>query len=266
MFMRAKKRVPASIARKLGHYVYLYVNPLTDEVFYVGKGKNSRVFSHGNGHAKKHVEKVIREIRAVGEEPRIEILTHGLPSEEVAFQVEAAAIDLLGVDNLANAIRGWHGATHGRMPVEEVVAHYVQKRVEVREPSLLIRINKSYRYGMTEAELYDATRSAWRLGTRAERAEYAFAVFQGVVREVYEICGWLDGGATFNNRTGGRPALRRGRWEFVGAVADEKIRKRYVNRYVGHYFKRGQQSPIKYVNVDKKASKVAASHRARRRK
>lgn len=219
-----------------------------------------------NGHAKKHVERVIRAIRAAGEEPRIEILTHGLPSEEVAFQVEAAAIDLLGVENLANAIRGWHGATHGRMPVEEVVAHYVHKQVEVREPSLLIRINRSYRYGMTAAELYDATRSAWRLGPRAERAEYAFAVFQGVVREVYEISGWLEGGMTFNNRTGGRPALRRGRWEFVGTVADETIRRRYVNRYVGHRFRRGQQSPVVYVNVDRQAAIPATSKAASRRR
>jgi hypothetical protein len=263
--MTTRRRVPASIAGKLGHYVYLYVDPRTDQVFYVGKGKNSRVFSHGTGHAKKHVEKVIREIRAAGEEPRIEILTHGLPSEEVAFQVEAAAIDLLGVESLANAIRGWHGATHGRMPVEEVVAHYVHQRVEVKEPSLLIRINRSYRYGMTAAELYDATRSAWRLGPRAERADFAFAVFQGVVREVYEIETWLDGGTTFNNRTGSRPAPRRGRREFVGVVAHERIRKRYVNHYVDHYFSRGQQSPITYANVERKPGRSAVARRARRR-
>ena len=32
-------RIAPAVARKLGFYVYLYVNPLDEQVFYVGKGK-----------------------------------------------------------------------------------------------------------------------------------------------------------------------------------------------------------------------------------
>ncbi|HXH07683.1 MAG TPA: hypothetical protein VNI83_13960 [Vicinamibacterales bacterium] len=35
-------RIPAATARKLGYYVYLYVDPTDRSVFYVGKGKNGR--------------------------------------------------------------------------------------------------------------------------------------------------------------------------------------------------------------------------------
>jgi len=68
--------------------------------------------------------------------------------------------------------------------------------LSVTDPAILIRINRLYRDGMTEDELYDATRSCWKLGSRRNRAKYALAVFEGVVQEVYEIDGWHEGGTT----------------------------------------------------------------------
>jgi hypothetical protein len=137
------------------------------------------------------------------------------------------------------------------MPIEEAVAHYTRRPAKIREPAILIRINKLYRYGMTDAELYDATRSAWKVGPRRrEQAELAFAVFEGVVREVYRIETWLKAGSTFNHRTGGRSGPRPGRWEFVGVIAEADVRRRYVNRYVRDRFAQGAQNPISYVNID----------------
>ena len=45
--MSTKKLTP-SVIEKLGYYVYLYINPLTDSIFYVGKRKGGRVLSHLN--------------------------------------------------------------------------------------------------------------------------------------------------------------------------------------------------------------------------
>ena len=102
------------------------------------------------------------------------------------------------------------------------------------------------------AELYDATRSAWTLGKDRKKARYAFAVFEGVIREVYRIESWLPGGRTFAAQNGGKLRRRPGRSEFVGTLAADEIRRRYVNRYVGDEFVPGSQNPVKYVNIKKR--------------
>lgn len=242
-------RIPPAIGRRLGFYVYLYVNPIDKTVFYVGKGRGGRALAHLDADAKKAITKIIRKIRRSGSEPQIEILAHKLPNPEAALRVEASAIDLLGLKNLANRIHG-HGVKFGRMPLNEVVAHYTHRKANVREPAVLIRINQLYRYGMTDVELYDSTRGVWRIGPKRDRAKYALAVFEGIVREVYRIAGWFPAGSTFNVRRDGRGLRSPERWEFVGTIAEESVRHRYVNRYVGHLFDQGAQNPISYVNCD----------------
>jgi len=256
-------RIAPAVARRLGYYVYLYVNPMDDSVFYVGKGKNGRALAHLRADEKKAIARVIRELRASGAEPRIEILAHGLGTPNAALKLEAAAIDLLGLGNLANAVRG-HGTKYGRMALQEVVAHYTRRRASIREPAILIRINKLYRYGMTQADLYDATRSAWHVGERREDAKYAFSVFEGVVREVYRITHWLPAGSTFNSRFDGRGLRDPDRREFVGTIAEDDVRRRYINRYVGHLFSQGAQNPIAYVNLAKASPNKRMQPTARR--
>lgn len=83
--------------------------------------------------------------------PESKYWAHGVGNARCALKLEAAAIDLLGIENLANAIKG-HGSKYGRMPLHEVVAYYTKRKADIREPSILIRINKLYRYGMTDAD------------------------------------------------------------------------------------------------------------------
>ena len=104
----------AKVREKLRYYVYLYVDPRTDTVFYVGKGRGNRAFSHLRDRSESGKVEVIEELDKLGKEPRIEIL----------------------------------------------------------------------RYGMSPQELYDATRSCWKVGGKRKRAQYVMAVYQRVVREV----------------------------------------------------------------------------------
>lgn len=164
------------------------------------------------------------------------------------MKIEAAAIDLIGLGNLTNAVRG-HGAKYGRRPIGELLAHYTKLPAQIEEPSILIRINRMYRFGMSPAQLYDATRSAWVVGRKCESVELAFAVYEGVIREVYRVQAWLPAGSTFNSWFDGRGKARPGRKEFVGVIAEDAVRRRYVNRYVGDLFSQGAQNPIAYVNV-----------------
>ena len=57
----------------------------------------------------------------------------------------------------------------------------------IDESVMLIRINKTYSPTMTKQDLYDVTRGVWKVGDRRNAPNYAFAVFQGYVKEVYKI-------------------------------------------------------------------------------
>lgn len=121
--------------------------------------------------------------------------------------------------------------------------------VDVDEPSILIRIPRLYREDMSDAELYDATRGTWRVGRRAEQAELALAIADGVVREVYAIERWHPAATTVYRARDPEKLKTEGRWEFTGRVALEAIRSKYRGRCVAHYFRQGQANPVQYVNI-----------------
>jgi uncharacterized protein len=242
-------KIPASVARKIGHYVYIYINPIDGKPFYVGKGRGRRAVVHLDTEDASRKAQIIRQLRDAGVAPRIEILAHGLKDEETAFRIEAAVIDALGLPSLSNAVRGWKSVQLGRMPLGQLISFYQRRPIKLKEPSILIRINQLYRPGMSEAELYDATRGVWKVGDKRGKARYAFAVFEGIVREVYEISQWLPAGSTLYTRPESEVRVK-DRWEFVGRLAPEAIRRRYRDRDVRAYFPSGAQNPIAYVNVD----------------
>ena len=74
-------------------------------------------------------------------------------------------------------------------------------------------------------------------------------VFQGVVREVYEVKQWFEAGETFSTRHADEDLCEPGRWEFVGTIADEAIHKKYIDGSVAHHFGRHAQNPFTYVDV-----------------
>lgn len=241
------KQFTKEIINKLKYYVYIYSDPETDEIFYVGKGIGNRVFSHLNDLEDTEKTRIIKRILERGQVPKIEILTHGLEDEHTALKVEAAIIDLIGKEKLTNRIRGWQSGVFGRVEVNQLISHYEREKVSIDEPAVLIRINRLFRYNMSEMELYDATRGVWRIGNDREKVKYAFAVFDGIVHEVYRVAAWLQAGSTFNSR--GTFDDEKNRWEFVGQKAEEFIRSKYIGKSVEHYLLRSAQNPIRYINI-----------------
>src|SRR5882762_9189208 len=101
----------------------------------------------------------------------------------------------------------------------------------VDDPVVAVNLYQTYRYGMSAEELYDCTRGIWRLSKgRAEEAKYVFAVYRGVIIEVYEADSWLPAGTTQYRWRQFTHAHLQGRYEFVGKVAPDEIREKYVDR------------------------------------
>ncbi|MCM3325043.1 LEM-3-like GIY-YIG domain-containing protein [Cytobacillus kochii] len=242
-----KKQFSKEVINKLKYYVYIYSDPETGEIFYVGKGIGNRVFSHLTDSEDTEKSHFIKRILDSGKEPKIEILTHGLEDDHTALKVEAAIIDLIGKEKLTNRVRGWQSGVFGRVEVNQLISHYEREQVNIDEPAIIIRLSRIFRYDMTDIELYDATRGGWRIGNDREKAKYAFAVFDGIVHEVYKVIAWFQAGSTFNTR--GSLDNEITRWEFVGQKAEESIRSKYIKKSVEHYLPRSAQNPIKYVNI-----------------
>ncbi len=234
---------PPSVIKKIGYYVYLLSDPATNEVFYVGKGTSNRIFDHLNAAlARADISDKLDKIRAIlatGQKIHHCIIRHGLSDKE-ALEVEAALIDFIGLASLTNLVHG-HGADDRvQMNVSEVIAKYEAPEVEILEPVILITVNRLYRRGMNPEELYEITRGDWVIGRGRERAQYACAVYNGIIREVYQIKDWQPATA---KREGQK---RKQRWRFSGTVATEL--QQYVGGSTARYVVVGAQNPIRYVN------------------
>lgn len=238
-----KKHLSQSTIEKLSFYVYALIDPRSKKVFYVGKGKGNRIYAHVEASELvdvKEVEKIktIREIRASGKEVKHVVVRHGLTEPE-AFAVEAAIIDYIqGVQkhDLANLQDGHHNYELDLRTIEDIEIQYEAPEAVFDEPMILIRINRLYKPGMTPKEIYDATRTQWRVGSRAFQMKYACAVYLGIIREVYEIHEWSPMEVINDHQRHG----------FTGKIAPAAIRNKYRNKSVKHVFKKGAQNSIVY--------------------
>ena len=119
-------------------------------------------------------------------------------------------------------------------------------REDITENVIAIKINQAYRENMTELELYEATRGYWKIDVkRAKKAEYVFGVYKGIIKEVYKIKEWLPAG-TIPRSTLPDAKVPTDRYEFVGEVAEEAIRNKYIEKSIANLYRKGEANPIKY--------------------
>jgi hypothetical protein len=239
------------VSEKLGHYVYALRDPLEDgRIFYVGKGIGDRVYAHARQARRVDPAKTsaqlkltrIREIHAAGLDVEVELIRHHLTDEAEAFEVEAAVIDVLKIAGfeLANVVAG-QGTERGWRPLEEIIAEYAAKPVEIgpEHRVLLIRLNR--RQWLAPGDLYQKTRASWRVAPERHKPAWVLAVYGGIVRAVYRIESWER---PPREKRVGRGA---GRWDFNG-VRDLTMEDLYLWTDVSGYLPRGAQNPITYVH------------------
>lgn len=119
-------------------------------------------------------------------------------------------------------------------------------RSDLEENIVVIKINKSYREGMSALELYDVTRGCWKRKIESvEKAEYVFSVVYGIVKEVYRIDRWFPSDQINRETIKEVPEHNAGRIAFEGSVADESIRSKYLGKSVADLFKHGEADPVK---------------------
>ncbi len=233
-------RLTSEVAESLKSYVYVYIDPRDGQPFYIGKGKGDRFFVHLDEKNETQKTSRIAEIRKSGNEPRIDVLRYGLSDSEASL-VEAAAIDLVGKSQLTNQVTGFHRTSFGRITTKDLISTLTAKPANLNHKAILITINKLFRSDMSPLELYEATRGVWVVGKRKEKVEFAMAVYQGIVREVYRIGTWHRAGTLKYETRDSTKFKKRNRWEFEGTIAED-IRNEYIGLSVG----KGGQNPIRY--------------------
>lgn len=247
---------------KLKAYVYALFDPLEDRPFYIGKGRGNRVFQHVEGAILEDKEsnkyEKIRDIRARTQNNRVKhtVIRHGM-SDEVAFEVESALIDLANRTgaNLTNEVTGHNSIENGMMSTDDIVRKYnAQPLNELLHSVAIININKKYKLVRDEALqvntkysgkdlIYESVKQAWVIGKRRDTVEYVLAEYKGIIVEVYEVIEVNNNGQL--EKWYSVPGYKN-RWGFHGRRAIDRVRENYINKSISHHKKRGAANPVRY--------------------
>lgn len=105
-------------------------------------------------------------------------------------------------------------------------------------PDFIIIKTTRDRVGVCNGNLYEATRYCWKVRyEKVIKYPYVLSVINKVVREVYKVTCWKDSDVE-------------GRLEFIGQVADDEIRRQWINKTIPQKFtKKGMASPVLFCDM-----------------
>lgn len=243
------------VCRRLGYYVYRLIDPRTGQTFYVGKGKNNRVFAHAHDALKNYEGqnyfiqeedddlsakvKQIRSIRDAGLEVIMVIHRWGL-DEDTAYEVEAALIDAYA--GLTNQQLG-HGSSRGVANVQTIQQVLSLEEFDdsnaLDNEYMIIKIKQDF-LDLHSGNIYDTARSAWAVNPqRAQAHKYILVSLYGEVIAIFKDAQWKSCPTVAD------------RFEFdaiaVDPIVDSTIIDRYLHKLLPErYMKKGIQSPFLY--------------------
>lgn len=131
---------------------------------------------------------------------------------------------------------------------DEVVNNEIVQltKADFNKPTAIIRLTNFYRTGLEKERfaLYEATRAHWNIEKdyNITKTKIALAVHNNKVIEVYEIAAWLPANSTmkyFRMDKGDKK-----RKEFVGDIARDLIRNKFIGKSVSSLFKNGDARPV----------------------
>ena len=243
------------VCKRLGYYVYRLIDPRTGQTFYVGKGKNNRVFAHAQDALKDYdgvdyfnaeqdddiSAKIqqIRDIHNAGLEVIMVIHRWGM-DEATAYEVESALTDCY--PGLTNEQSG-HDSDRGVANVDTIqrvlgLEEFDDSKAEPNE-YMIIKI-KQESLDLHNGNIYDTARSAWAVNPqRAQACKYILVSLYGEVVAIFKDAQWKS-----------CPTVV-GRFEFnaiaADPIADANIIDSYLHKLLPErYMKKGVQAPFLY--------------------
>lgn len=253
-------------AKKVGWYVYALRDPRDNVVFYIGKGKSNRWFDHiqearntGMGDNPSLKLQRIREIEFAGLKVDAFLIRHGIETEKLAFEIEAAVLHAYRLVKDANSrdnidltnIAEVHHPERGLSSVQIAQTLYnAPQAPPIELPCAMFRLPKLWHPAMSDEELRQATLGWWsprEVAKGRKTARYAFAVSRGIIRGVYRIdpSMWRERSEPdrdWEHDVGGTP-----RWGFPDCEAAPEL-ARYLNTSVKHLYKPGAASAARFLN------------------
>lgn len=248
------------VKEKLKHYVYRLVDPRNGQTFYVGEGCGDRVFNHVNAKDMTFYEdktitteqdkitdenndpakiKRIMDIKRSGLEV-IHIIQRWGMKKETAFEVEAAFIDFLGLNNLTNIVKGHHSDNGMRWTDELERELRAEKFVDYPDdpncPKFMVIKIKEYWINKNDGDIYKTVRGYWEIKpSRANNYPYVLAVKHGIVVGVFQI-----------NKDGWKRCEDNDKLSyFDGIEAPEEIQNRFFGKKIPDRFRK-RQKPATY--------------------
>jgi hypothetical protein len=184
------------------------------------------------------------------------VIRHGM-SDEVAFEVESALIDLANRTgaNLTNEVTGHNSIENGMMSIDEILRKYNAPPLnELLHNVVIININKKYKSVRSEALhgntnhtakdlIYESVKQAWVIGKRRGTVEYVLAEYKGIIVEVYEV---VEVSINGQIEKWYPVSGYKNRWGFHGKKAIDDVRSVYINKSISHHKKIGAANPVRY--------------------
>ena len=234
-------------SEKLHYYVYALINPINNKPFYIGKGKDNRVFAHKEDVLNKNTQNSLKEDEIVsilesGLDIKHIIIRHGLKENE-SFLLESTLIDFANYfdEKLKNIVSGHESDFYGIKTTDEIIRQYNAPKLEkLHHEIIIININRNYAKARSSSNsIYESTKQAWVVSqSRRDTVKFALSEFEGIIIGVFEIKEWYPV-ITQNNKLNNR-------WGFIGEQATAEIRDLYFNKSIMHAKKRGAANPIRY--------------------
>ena len=128
------------------------------------------------------------------------------------------------------------------------------KPANFSEKVVLLNLTKNWEDGMENTDdknmafsLYEASRGSWVMNyDEAQEIEYALPVHDGKIIEVYKVVKWLGEGEVMRDPKYVDPSENK-RCDFVGNIADNDVRRKYVGNTVKELYEWPKQNSVRII-------------------